>query len=54
MKRKDILEWVSWLRSRGASPRTVRNRVDHFQIFLHRYKVGSILAGGVGSVEARS
>jgi integrase len=43
--REDILRYVAALRSEGRSPRTLRNRVDHFQIFLHRFKIPSLLTG---------
>ncbi|MGI4828271.1 MAG: tyrosine-type recombinase/integrase [Janthinobacterium lividum] len=45
IRREDILAWVAQLKAKGDAPRTVRNRVDHFQIFLHHWKIGSILSG---------
>jgi integrase/recombinase XerD len=45
--RKDMLAFITFLK--GAphknAPRTVRNRVDAFQYFLHHYKLPSILLG---------
>ena len=43
VQREDILGWVEELRAKGDSPRTVRDRVDHFQIFLHHWQVGLIV-----------
>ncbi len=43
--RGDVLEYVSFLRKRGNAPRTVRNRVDFFQIFLHHFGLPSLLKG---------
>ncbi len=39
IRREDILRWVAELKKKGNSPRTVRNRVDHFQIFLHHWGI---------------
>jgi integrase/recombinase XerD len=43
--RENILVWVSSLRKKGNAPRTIRNRVDFFQIFLHHFKIPSLLTG---------
>jgi integrase/recombinase XerD len=43
--REDILEFATYLRQRGSAPRTVRNRIDFFQIFLHHFKLPSLLMG---------
>jgi integrase/recombinase XerD len=43
--REDVLEYESFLRKRGNAPRTVRNRVDFFQIFLHHFGLPSLLKG---------
>ncbi len=45
IRREDILAWMSQLKAKGDSPRTDRNRVDFLQIFLHHWKVGSVLTG---------
>jgi integrase/recombinase XerD len=39
------MAYVSYLRKRGNTPRTLRNRVDHFQIFLHHFGLPSLLKG---------
>jgi len=43
--REDILEFKSYLAKRGNEPRTVRNRIDFFQIFLHHFGLPSLLKG---------
>ncbi|RZU40028.1 tyrosine-type recombinase/integrase [Edaphobacter modestus] len=44
--RKDMLDYVEFLKKvQGSVPRTVRNRVDFFQIFLHHYGLPSLLIG---------
>jgi len=43
--REDILNYSAALRKTGRSPRTVRNRIDHLQIFLHRFGLPSLLTG---------
>jgi len=43
--RKDMLSFVQALRDAGNAPRTIRNRVDFFQIFLHHYGLPSLLKG---------
>jgi integrase len=43
--REDILLYAAALRKKGSSPRTIRNRIDHLQIFLHRFKIQSLLTG---------
>lgn len=43
--REDILAYISALRKRGSAPRTIRNRVDYLQIFLHHFKLPSVLKG---------
>jgi integrase/recombinase XerD len=43
--RKDVLSFKSFLEKRGNAPRTVRNRVDFFQIFLHHFGLPSLLKG---------
>ena len=41
--RKDMLGFVEFLKAKGSAPRTVRNRVDFFQIFLHHFGLPSLL-----------
>jgi hypothetical protein len=43
--REDILTYSAALRKKGCSPRTIRNRIDHLQIFFHRFKIPSLLTG---------
>jgi integrase/recombinase XerD len=43
--REDLLEYICFLRKRESAPRTVRNRVDSFQIFLHHFGLPSLLKG---------
>jgi integrase/recombinase XerD len=45
--RKDMLAFIAFLKAapRNNAPRTVRNRVDAFQYFLHHFKLKSILLG---------
>jgi integrase/recombinase XerD len=43
--REDILTYSTALRKKGCSPRTIRNRIDHLQIFFHRFKIPSLLTG---------
>ena len=43
--REDILAWIVALRKKRNAPRTIRNRVDFFQIFLHSLKIPSLLVG---------
>jgi integrase/recombinase XerD len=43
--REDILTYSAALRKKGGSPRTIRNRIDHLQIFFHRFKIPSLLTG---------
>jgi integrase/recombinase XerD len=43
--REDILKYSAALRKTGRSPRTVRNRIDHLQIFLHHFGLPSLLTG---------
>jgi integrase/recombinase XerD len=43
--REDILIYSAALRKKGCSPRTIRNRIDHLQIFFHRFKIPSLLTG---------
>jgi len=43
--RKDMLEFVEFLKKAGNAPRTRRNRVDFFQIFLHHFGLPSLLKG---------
>jgi integrase/recombinase XerD len=43
--RKDMLAFVTFLRARQNAPRTVRNRVDYLQIFLHHFGLPSLLKG---------
>lgn len=45
VSRLDLLRFMTFLRERGNSPRTIRNRIDYLQIFLHHYKLPSILKG---------
>jgi hypothetical protein len=45
ISREDILLYIAALRKKGSSPRTIRNRIDHLQIFLHRFKIPSLLTG---------
>ena len=41
----DLKAFSKYLTDRGNAPRTVRNRVDNVQIFLHHYKLPSVLTG---------
>lgn len=43
--RKDILGYSAALRKRGCAARTIRNRIDHLQIFLHHFALESLLKG---------
>jgi integrase/recombinase XerD len=43
--RNDAMNFAKLLRERGNAERTVRNRVDYLQIFLHHYKLPSLLTG---------
>ena len=44
--RKDMLNYANFLKTvQGSLPRTVRNRIDFFQIFLHHYGLPSLLKG---------
>ena len=43
--REDLLAWIAALRKNGNAPRTIRNRVDFFQIFLQYLKIPSLLVG---------
>ena len=43
--REDVLAYITFLRKQGNQPRTVRNRVDYFQIFLHHFGLPSLLLG---------
>ena len=43
--RKDLLDYKEFLEKRGNSPRTVRNRIDYLQIFLHHFGLTSLLKG---------
>jgi integrase len=43
--REDMLAFAAFLKKRGNAPRTVRNRVDYFQIFLHHFGLPSLLKG---------
>lgn len=44
--RKDLLDYKAFLKQVQRNvPRTVRNRIDFFQIFLHHYGVPSLLKG---------
>jgi integrase/recombinase XerD len=45
LTRDDILVWIAALRKKGNAPRTIRNRIDLFQIFLHYAKLPSLLTG---------
>lgn len=47
IKRPDMLAFVGFLKAAPQSngPRTVRNRVDYLQIFLHHFGLKSILTG---------
>ncbi|MEG9437544.1 tyrosine-type recombinase/integrase [Edaphobacter sp. HDX4] len=46
LTRKDLLDYVSFLKDvQGSAPRTRRNRIDFFQIFLHHYGLPSLLKG---------
>jgi integrase/recombinase XerD len=45
--RADMLDYIFYMRSeRGLSPRTIRNRVDHVQIFIRHHGLPAILKGG--------
>jgi integrase/recombinase XerD len=43
--REDLLSYIAALRKKGSSPRTIRNRIDHLQIFFHHFKIPSLLSG---------
>lgn len=43
VSRVDLLRFITFLRERGNSPRTIRNRIDYLQIFLHHFKLPSLL-----------
>ncbi len=43
--REEVLAYASFLRKRGNAPRTIRNRVNFFQIFLHHFGLPSLLKG---------
>jgi integrase/recombinase XerD len=46
VSRKDLLCYAQFLKAeQGSVPRTVRNRIDFFQIFLHHYGLPSLLKG---------
>lgn len=45
VNREHALEFVTFLRDRGVSPRTVRNRIDFLQGFLHHFGLPSVLVG---------
>lgn len=45
VSRESLLEYKSYLGKRGNEPRTVRNRVDYLQIFLHHFGLPSVLKG---------
>jgi integrase/recombinase XerD len=45
INREDLLSYIAALRKKGSSPRTIRNRIDHLQIFFHRFKIPSLLTG---------
>ena len=45
LDRKDLLAFVTYLKGRGNGARTVRNRIDFLQIFLHHFGMSSILKG---------
>jgi len=40
-----MLGFVEFLKTKDCAPRTIRNRVDYFQIFLHHFGLPSILKG---------
>src|SRR5271170_2369968 len=43
--RDHLLAYSAALRKGGSSPRTIRNRIDHLQIFLHHFGCKSLLKG---------
>jgi integrase/recombinase XerD len=45
IRREDLLAYAAALRGKGNSPRTIRNRIDHLQIFLHHFGLPSLLKG---------
>jgi len=45
ISREEMLQYKAFLEKRGNSPRTVANRVDFFQIFLHHFGLPSLLKG---------
>lgn len=46
VSRKDLLCYAQFLKAeQGSVPRTVRNRIDFFQIFPHHYGLPSLLKG---------
>ena len=45
ISRQSVMQYVSYLRGLGNQPRTIRNRVDYLQIFLHHFGLPSVLKG---------
>jgi integrase len=45
LDRNDLLSFIDFLKSRANVPRTIRNRIDFLQIFLHHFGISSILKG---------
>lgn len=43
--RTHLLAYIAALRTKKSSPRTIRNRIDHLQIFLHHFGCKSLLKG---------
>ena len=45
LDRKDLLDYIADLKRKGNGPRTIRNRIDFFQIFLHHFGLPSLFKG---------
>jgi integrase/recombinase XerD len=45
VSRADALAFATFLRKRSNKPRTVRNRIDYLQTFLHHHGLPSVLVG---------
>lgn len=43
--RKDLMNFILFLKTQGSGKRTVRNRIDFLQIFLHKMGLPSVLTG---------
>jgi integrase/recombinase XerD len=45
LDRTDLLTFITALKDKGNAPRTVRNRIDFLQTFLHHFGLPSVLKG---------